>query len=1231
MATTASPNLPDSMNPMEKRKKRKLVDKERHHSLSETKKTKQVKDSETPMATAANSFVMRDEGMPGLDLRLFTDLASAEGAVREAAAGELARQAKEIQRVFEEKGGDEEEGVLGLERKDDGFDECAPTVRYAVRRLVRGVSSSREFARQGFALGLTVVVGAIRSIRVDSVLKLILQSLEVTSSMKGQEAKDCFLGRLFAYGALARSGRLAEEWDSDRSISCLKDFTSHVISLASKKRYLQEPAVCVLEILIEKLPADVVVNHVLEAPGLKDWFEGANDAGNPDALLLALKMCEKMPTDSKVFGKLLPYPYCPGKFFTSSHLSSIINCFKESTFCQPRVHGVWPLLVGMLLPEDSATKNKKPKKSRKSGSSDEDLASNLKCFCDVVLDGSLLSSSHDRKHLAFEVVILMLPRLPASYLPIASSQTFVQCLIDILSSKDSWLFKVAENFLKNILDWIDNADLEDSDKRRVYAIVALQKHINGSFDFETHRRTIKDLLSSFKTYEGCDLLIKEFTNMFLDEVRGSDEPSDQSQTTDDNSEIGSVDEKDASEISSDLRRWVIESIQCILKGLSLDREQTFKVQKGVMKFLAVQGLFSPSLGREVTSFELQETFKWPKGTISSDHSRMCVEQLQLLFSNASKLNSLENDLGYYFVRFFGALCGIPTVSFIRRLSDEEQETLKGLQAMESQLYRQEKNCEPGSEEQNKLRSLRYLLIQLLPQLVLRPGDMSETASELIVCCRKLFATQVTLDSSGEDETGDDGSPNVMDVLVDTLLSLLPQESAPMRYCIEQVFRFTCKDVTQDGVLQMMRVIKKDLKPPRHKVVGSNDSDSDSDDDFLGVEADESDEAETPVSGVIGNEKADGSEAVSTIEAETSEDSDEESGDEKTDDMEPILDMVGAGDNVDEASNDSDEGMDDEAMFRMDHIAAMVLQEKKGYTESQLMLFKLRVLSLVEIYVGRNPGKPQVISVFSNLVQAFLNLDIKEINKQLGQKMKAILRKIFEANDYPKGEAIELSTLESLLEKNLTLASRAFKKKKAAANISKEDSMAWNRFKMIKSLGHDSTYWILKIIDGKTLPVSELTRVLDIFKSSISAAFESKKFDLKPGFLKEVFKRRPWLGQQLLGFLVEKRSGSRSEFWHVEALELLLDVIKPLHSRSDSSLKGILERHLPEVSRFIGEMVLHISKKKSRWAEARKSCRKVFQILAKQNMMKPLLENLEPETHAACESLFREQFLASMRG
>jgi DNA polymerase phi len=98
---------------------------------------------------------------------------------------------------------------------------------------------------------------------------------------------------------------------------------------------------------------------------------------------------------------------------------------------------------------------------------------------------------------------------------------------------------------------------------------------------------------------------------------------------------------------------------------------------------------------------------------------------------------------------------------------------------------QEKKFVIGAEA-NKLHAMRYLLIQLLLQVLLRPGEFSEAASELIICCKKAFAASDLLDSSGEEELDNDADPKLMDVLVDTFLSLLPQSSAPMRSAIEQV-------------------------------------------------------------------------------------------------------------------------------------------------------------------------------------------------------------------------------------------------------------------------------------------------------------------------------------------------------------------------------------------------------------------------------------------------------------
>ncbi|KAF8404757.1 hypothetical protein HHK36_009646 [Tetracentron sinense] len=1274
--------IPNSIKPMERRKKRKSLDKEKHRTTSDSAelKPKQLGEGLNADQTRAPLASSSSSGLPEFHIGVFKDLVSADSLTREAAAKALVTELWEVQKAYDKLGKKEvDEGALQLEaEKDDGLKNCAPSLRYAIRRLIRGVSSSRECARQGFALGLTVLIGQFPSIKVESLLKLIVDLLEVSSSMKGQDARDCLLGRLFAYGALARSGRLTEEWISDKNTPYIKEFTSLIISLAVKKRYLQEPAISVILALVEKvlmiiaiafhlvngnipsvlcygfhcvsvqlelilfllalqLPVEASLSQVLEAPCMHEWFEGATESGNPDALLLALKMRERLSVDSKVFSKLLPYPFSPNKLFTADHMTSLTTCLKESAFCQPRVHSIWPVLVSILLPDmasqeedakSGSTSIKKHKKSRKCNSSEEDIAKNLQCFCEVV-EGSLLLSSHDRKHLAFDVLLLLLPRLPASCVQTVLSHKLVHCLMDILSTKDSWLYKVAQYFLKELSDWVGN-----DDERRVAIIVALQKHSSGRFDCITHTKTVKELVAGFKTGSGCMLFVQNLMSMFVDEGRATEEPSDQSQTTDDNSEMGSTEDKDPAGTSDFLKSWVIDSLPCILKYLKLDLEAKFRVQKEILKFLAVQGLFSASLGTEVTSFELQEKFKWPKAATSSALCQMCIEQLQLLLANAQKeegplilSNGLEQtDLGSYFMWFLSTLCNIPSVSLFRPLSNEDKKAFEKLQAMETRLCREERT-NGLSANTNKLHALRYLLIQLLLQILLRPGEFFEAASELIICCKKAFTTPDLLDDSGEDELDDGGMPELMDVLVDVLLSLLPQASAPMRSAIEQVFRFFCNDVTDDGLLRMLRVIKKDLKPARHQDTDSKD-DNDEDEDLLGIEeAEETDESEA-------------------IEAGDSDD--------QEDDSEAVVRVEATSEELPENSDDSDGGMDDDAMFRMDSYLAQIFKERKNQAggesaHSQLVLFKLRVLSLLEIYLHENQGKyalfmiftmsdsnckPQVLTVYSYLAQALVNPHTVEGSEQLGQRIWGILqKKIFKAKEYPKGETVELSTLESLLEKYLKLASKPFKRKKSASNPSKkQQSASLARRKMVASLAQNSTFWILKIIHAKDFPESQVQKVLDIFQRVLVGYFDSKKSQLKSEFVKEVFRRQQWIGRQLFGFLLEKCGIARSEFRRVEALDLVDEIMKSLVSvRADvgdqDTSRKFLKTHLPTLSDLIKKLLTKMPDKQSRRAQVRRFCGRVFQAVSTLNLTKSFLKALTPDARVACESQLGELFLA----
>ncbi|MCL7038169.1 hypothetical protein MKW94_015597 [Papaver nudicaule] len=1227
---------------MERRKKRKQIDKERHKTEEKKVKVPKVHDTITESAAASGS-------KPVFHISVFNDLASVDLSSREAAVETLVKELRDVQeeyKLVEKKGAEGENGEGGdngsqLEaEKKDGLDNCASSLRYAIRRLIRGVSSSRECARQGFALGLAVVLKTIPDIKLDALMKLITDILEVNSSMKGQEARDCLLGRLFAYGAIARSGRVTEEWISNNDTPYVKEFTSLVIALASKKRYLREPAVSLILDLVEKLPVEALSSHVVEAPGMIEWFKDAKEVGNPEALLLALKMREKISSDRDIFGGLLPYPFGPNKMFTSDHLNSLVSCFKESTFCQPRVHSVWPVLINVLLPDTTAqeedvvagsSSSKKHKKSRKSSSSEEEVAKNLRCFCEIVVEGSLLLSSHDRKHLALNILLLLLPRLPASCVQIVLSHKLVHCLMDILSTKGSWLYKAAQHYLNEMVDWVKN-----DDDRRIAVIVALQKHSNGRFDCITTTKTVIELVREFNTESGCMVFVQNLVSMFVDEGAASEEPSDQSQTTDDNSDIGSIEDRDAAIMGDQdsLKSWVIDSLPRVLKDLTLDTEAKFRVQKEILKFLAIQGLFSASLGCEVTSFELQEKFKWPKVATSTALRRMCIEQLQLVLANTQKgaasssqkgvdspsLSNVSepNDLGLYFMRFLGTLCNIPSISIYRPLDDEDGKAFKKLQEMETHLSQEEKNSRPGKDA-DKLHALRYLLIQLLLQVLLQPGEFFEAAFQLVICCKKSYPSADLLESEEEDDEMDDSdalvderkTPEMFDVLVDTLLSLLPQSSPPLRIAIEQVFKHCSNDITEAGLLRMLEVIKKDLKPARHKIIDTDDEnedeDSDEEEDILNIEeADDDDEVEVGETG-DSDDSADDSEVVARIKA-------------------------AAGKEVADDSDDSDGGMDDDAMFKMDAYLVKIFKEKKnqlaggGTAQSQLVAFKLHVLSLLEIYLHENPGNPQVVTVYSYLAQVFVSPhSTTDGNDQLDQRIWGILqKKILKSKEYPKGEDIEFSTLESLLSKSLKLAAKLFKKKKSSADLSnKKQQASVSRYKMVTSLAQQATFWLLKIINAGGYPKAELEKVVKLFQHVFVDYLDTKKSGLKPDFVKEVFQRQPWLGHKLFPFILEKCGSAKSEFRTTQALEVFAVILKSLVSKKngeyESPLTKDLKAQMPLLADLIWKLITNMPKKQSWRVQIRRSCAKIFKVISMLNLIKEFLNALSKEAKDASES------------
>ena len=94
----------------------------------------------------------------------------------------------------------------------------------------------------------------------------------------------------------------------------------------------------------------------------------------------------------------------------------------------------------------------------------------------------------------------------------------------------------------------------------------------------------------------------------------------------------------------------------------------------------------------------------------------------------------------------------------------------------------------GGSNIRKMQAMRFLLIQLLLQIPLKHEEVCETATELLICCKEAFGNVIDLDVESDNE--ENVRPAFMDVLIDALLSLLPQSSGPVRVAVEQVSFFS---------------------------------------------------------------------------------------------------------------------------------------------------------------------------------------------------------------------------------------------------------------------------------------------------------------------------------------------------------------------------------------------------------------------------------------------------------
>eukprot|EP00438_Fugacium_kawagutii_P020133 Skav209755 [mRNA] locus=scaffold9:132595:136002:+ [translate_table: standard] len=232
--------------------------------------------------------------MPDTFLQKFHNLASADDEVR-------CRAAQGIVRALQS-------GKL----KDDDL-------LYTLRRLVRGVQSSRRCSRQGFSLALAEVLQAMPN-QLPKLLKMLDTNCELQSGLRGNEQKDRLLGRTFTYVAILQSGCLR----SSKGDGIVAKVGKDLWQLYSAKKSISSSSICLLKDVCAELCAagrhsdvsEVVSHWSLDQTLSETSFEHLD--ANVLSLLLSLRLayeeCEKKPTS---------WPSCVQKDMLKANASAV--------------------------------------------------------------------------------------------------------------------------------------------------------------------------------------------------------------------------------------------------------------------------------------------------------------------------------------------------------------------------------------------------------------------------------------------------------------------------------------------------------------------------------------------------------------------------------------------------------------------------------------------------------------------------------------------------------------------------------------------------------------------------------------------------------------------------------------------------------------------------------------------------------------------------------------------
>eukprot|EP01134_Creolimax_fragrantissima_P002139 CFRG2139T1 len=1104
---------------------------------------------------------------------------------------------------------------------------------YCVKRLVRGVASSRLAARQGFVVALTEVLMSFPVIKISDVMKQMDVSLAVSGGMKGQESRDNMFGQVFGYSALLRSGRCSSE-EVQRIVEL-------IMSLSTQKTYLKPACAYIIVSAIKESPSKSHFETVI-LPKLLPAF--AQEKWSVETLAFALSTQRAHPDmDYATLFKGWKDPYLLHQS-NFSHLQSVLVQSTEVT--QSGIHYIWKVLLDELLSEDGiAAKSKKI---------------DFEMFWRVVVDEGLLrSSSHDRKFIGLQLFNEIVPGVPTKLVACMMTPTLMRMLINNLSKKESYLHNAALAAVTTM------RAVGATDAMKAALFVSALQGPNGHRNFDQLSGfNVVDSLVSGLTAEGINAYLDYLTKAFLDPPPPVDQVDDV-EAIDDSANAGHGNARDHGshhELERHMniyREWIINQMLGLCRNKRVPRTEQWVMR--VIRFVMLHSFFEVSVPRTTisvpTTTPAKKSSKKSKKTLaakfpsellalvpelalgggspalSSATRDSCGKRLIALLTeviawphldeNESNANRKEQnkatDGTMLDGEFWAHRINEATLALYNFAQTDEEKHLIVYgedQSMPDVLSEKRRVMGVASAAVNRVRlveashetrkmtinhthkharALELLLVHASLLLMSGEGEAVDAIEDLAKCVEKEFSESVTAPktpgrtprkSKKAPVEEDDGTPAVIEVLTDTLLSLLAKPVSILRTVTVHVFKVYCSDMTPGALDLLLQVL---LMTPgtaeTDDILMAEESGSEHDD-----ESDSDNENESEESKISSNKKID-SDSEEDSDSDLSEEEDIKMDENIKRDVKAALGDAAVDMDADSGSELSD--YDDEQMAAFDTKLSEVFKTKKSEKQNKRLTlqavvhFKLRVLDLIEVFIREQCQSPLVLTLIMPMLESVRVLPSQKEYKVLKERLEGvILNKLCKLKDCPRLPKFDPATVHDTMNQLFTHAKQSADKRALqlvngcillclrvliGANGGKTGPSPRKTRAMRKRNAEQAAADAENHVQG--VGALDVERMTALYKDAFTDYLTQRHTKLNLIFFTEPVRRFPVLTDTLVHALTPMVGLIKRDFAHTQTFQIIEHVVKiAVANHNDHSVRGVVAAVQPYLESTLRAML-----------------------------------------------------------